>query len=80
MSVCILSLKKLNHAIVVYWLRIANKPAKDKQTCFVILTDGFVISGDSKGGLGRPCPPRFLLGPMLGPLSFFLIFHLSSFD
>ena len=32
-----------------------------------------------RGGLGGPCPPRFLLGPLLGPPSFFLIFHTSSF-
>ena len=29
-------------------------------------------SGDSRGGLGGPCPPRFLLGPPFGPPSFFL--------
>jgi len=32
-----------------------------------------IVSGDSKGGLGGPWPPRFLLSPPFGPPVFFLI-------
>ena len=33
-------------------------------------------SGDSKGGLGGPCPHRFLLAPPFGLPSFFLNFKI----